>query len=409
MNLFNMTRSSLGSSDMAHVIVQHPMGGIKLEDIKAKADAVYSDIVKVAEKWTPTDGPLQQRQAYPATSFGFKGTEVEVSDLYYKRAWTDGLPIVAPAKERVAAMLKGTSLKPDTVIGKVPPRNGVLTVELAAVHAVMAGAKPEHFPVILAACEALLNPRHDFRGATTTTNPCAILLVINGPVIKELGIQYAAGALAPSPASLPNAVIGRAVNLIMDVVGDSQPPKDMSTLGNAGSYTMVLGENEEANPWKPVSVQQGARPGASTVTVFEMRSFVNNNLHEPNTAEGLLHPISLTIGRVSGLAESGLECGTETRHLLILSPEHAATIAKDGWTLEKVQNYIFENSRIPMSDYLIRMNGKAPACRNEEKNISIMPAPSGFLVMVAGGPGKHSVYMDTARYIPITVEVDKYK
>jgi hypothetical protein len=410
LNLAKATWTSLGATDFAYVVVPHPMGGIALDEIRAKADAAFPAMLEIAQKWTPAAATVdQERKPYPARQFTFTGTETDASDLCYKRGWTDGLPIVAPTVERVNEMLKGTSSKPGDIIGNVPPRNGILTVELAATFAVMAGAKPEHLPVILASAEALLNPKHDLRGATTTTNPCAILIVVNGPVRDELGIQYGVGALAPSPSGQANAVIGRAVNMMMDVVGDSQPPKDMSTLGNPGSYTMVMGENEQANPWKTLAVQQGAKPGASTVTVFEVRSFVNNNLHEPTKPETLLHPMAKAIAPVSGLAESGLECSPDARDLLVLGPEHADTIAKSGWSLEQVQEYIFENSRVAKKDYLIRMEGKEPSCRKDEENISILPSPKGLAVMVAGGPGKHSVYMDTSRYIPITVEIDKYR
>jgi hypothetical protein len=285
---------------------------------------------------------------------------------------------------------------------------GVLTVELAATHAVMAGARPQYLPVILAAAEALLDPRHDWRSATTTTNPCAPFIVVNGPIVKELGIQNGTGALAPGPLSEPNATIGRAINLIMDIVGGSQPPSpDKSTLGTPASYTMVVGENEGANPWATLSVQQGAKPGTNTVTVFEIRSFVNFNLHEPNTAEGLLHPIAKTIGPVVGLAENGFECKEEVKELLVLSPEHADTIFKEGWNLDRVKNYLFETSRISMADYMIRNNNKKPGCRQNETTPTVVAAPGCFLIMVAGGEGKHSVFMETTRYVPVTKEIKK--
>lgn len=410
-DLARSTMSGYGAPDMAFVIVPHPMGGIKLEEIQAKADAAFEDIIAAATQWQPSslEAP-PAKPPYPAETFTFSGTLEDVTALYYKNGWTDGLPIVPPTPERVEEMLRGTSHAPDEVIGLVPPRMGVLTVELAAVHAVMAGAKPEYMPVLLAAMEALLDPAHEFRAATTTTNPCAPLIVVNGPIREELGIQSGTGALAPSPYSEPNATIGRAVNLIADVVGGSKPPSpDKTTLGFPGSYTMVLGENEEANPWEPLSAQMGEKAGANTVTVFEVRSFVNYNLHNPNTAEGLLHPIARTIGPVAGLAENGIECMEDARKLLVLSPEHAATIHGDGWTLEQVKQYLFENTYVSMEDYLIRNNGTPPDCRADQDPLKVTSKPEDFLVIVAGGEGKHSVYLETTRYVPVMKSVDAWR
>ncbi len=409
LDLARTSMASVGAPDMAFVVVPHPMGGIKLEDIRAKATAAFPEIMKAATQWKPgTTAVRAAKAAYPAERFTLRGTVSDVTALYYGKKWSDGLPIVPPTPERVKAMLGGTTRKPDAVLGIVPPRMGVLTVELAAAHAVMAGAKPEYLPVILASAEALLDPRHDWRSATTTTNPCAPLIVVNGPIVKELGIQYGTGALGPGPFSAPNATIGRAVNLIMDIVGGSQPPSpDKTTLGTPASFTMVLGENEKANPWSALNVQQGTKAGASTVTVFEVRSFVNFNLHEPNTAEGILHPIAKNIGPVVGLAENGFECKPDVKELLILSPEHADTIFKDGWSLERIKNYLFETSRIPMADYLIRNNNKKPGCRQDETMPTVVAAPGCFLIMVAGGEGKHSVFLETTRYLPVTKEIVK--
>lgn len=400
---------SVGAPDMAFVLVDHPLGGIKLEEIRAKTTAVFPDILKQATQWKPAAASMaENRKPYPAERITFKGTSTDVTELYYKEKWTDGLPIVAPTAERVKDMLAGTSMKPDEAIGIVPPRMGVLTVELAAVHAVMAGARPEYLPVIIAAAEAILDPRHDWRSATTTTNPCAPLIVVNGPIIKELGIQYGTGAFGPGPAAAPNATIGRAVNLIMDIVGGSLPPSpDKTTLGTPASYTMVIGENEAANPWATLNVQQGAKAGTNTVTVFEVRSFVNFNLHEPNTAEGLLHPMVKTIAPVTGLAENGFDCKEGVKELLILSPEHADTIKKDGWSLDRVKKYLFENARISKADYDIRNNGRKAPCRQDDANPTVVRAPENFLVMVAGGEGKHSVYLETTRYDPVTKEIKK--
>ena len=398
-----------GAPDQSFVIVPHPMGGIKLDEIQAKAEKAFPEIITAAIKWQPsTTGVAAAKQPYPLDRLKVTGTADDVNALFTKNGWTDGLPIMPPTPDRVAAMLKGTTQKPDELIGIAPPRQGMVTVEMIATYLAMAGGKPEYMPIMIAAVQAVLDPKHEFNAATTTTNPCAPLLVINGPIVKELGIQNGTGALGPSPFSQPNATIGRTINLIMDVAGGSKAPTpDMSTLGFPGSYTMVLGENEEANPWSLLSEQMGFKKGANTVTVFEVRSFVNFNLHEPSTAEGLLHPMAKTIGTVTGLAENGFDCREATRELLVLSPEHAQTISKDGWDLNKVKTYLLETSRISMANFMIRNKDKKPECRADQTNPTVVMDAKAFMVMVAGGAGKHSVYLETTRYPPITREIIK--
>ncbi|BAS26219.1 thiol-disulfide oxidoreductase [Limnochorda pilosa] len=405
------TAASFGAADLCFVVLPHPMGGIKREAIRAQADNAFEAVVRAAVDWRPSAAQMASRRgAYPSEHFTFQGSLDDVIALYSGNGWSDGLPIIPPTPDRVAAMLKGTHRSPDTVIGTVPPRMGMLTVELAAVHAVMAGARPEHFPLILAAADALLDPRHDFRSATTTTNPCAIFILVTGPAVQEIGVQYAEGALAPGPFSGPNATVGRAINLIMDVVGGSKPPSpDKSTLGSPASYTMVLGENVDATPWKTVNEQLGFDRDANLVTVFEMRSFVNFNLHNPNTAEGLLDPMAATIGPVAGLAENAFECGRGPAKVLALSPEHAATIAGEGWTEADVKAYLHEHASISMERYLVRNNGVEPDCRQDEAEPSVLAEPGNVLVVVAGGPGKHSVYLETTRYAPVSKSLEAWR
>lgn len=403
----------MGMNDMCIVQAPHPIGGLSRDEVRAKADNVFPEIVKAAEHWTPTarNAAAPARKPYPASHFTVKGSEEDIAALLFKRKWTDGLPVVPPTPERVAAMLKGTSLSPDTVLGEVPPRDGILTVELAAVYAVMAGCEPEYMPVIIAACQALLDPAHEFRQATTTTNQSGFLIIVSGPIVKELGIRSGAGLFGPDPTSKANAAIGRAVNLIMDILGDSTPPpggKDNSTFGLPGSYTMCAGELEEVNPWgMTIPVQQGFQKGTNAVTVFETRSYINLNLHSPNTAETLLHPMAKTIAASTGLGESGFGCTDAYKELLILSPEHVATMTNEGWTFDQVRRYLWENSRVDAKDYFIRNGNKPPLCRADDPNPTVLKAPENLMIMVAGGAGKHSMYMETTRYAPITKEIVK--
>ncbi len=414
------TAYSQGATDACFVVVPHPMGMISMEEIRKKADDAFPEIMKAATQWKAKEGKAAAvRSPYPAERFKFKGTVADINELFYKKGWSLGLQIVPPTSERVAAMLKGTSRKPGDVIGTVPPREGILTVEMAAVIGVMAGCRPEYMPVLIAAAEAMLDPAHGWRASTTTTNPVAPLLVVNGPIVKELGIQYGTGALSGGPAALPNVSIGYAVNLIGDIIGGSKPPSpDQSTLGQtANIIAMVLGENEGANPWEPLHVELGFDRAKSTVTIFAVRSFANNNLHDVKTGQDLLTVMGHMMATVGAVGETTKPCAPGNKELVLLSPEHVSLISSSGLkTKKEVQAFLFEKSKVPRELLELRYTANPEKVENvigcfkgwrQWDRIPIVRKPEDIVVVVAGGPGKHSVYTSTNGYAPVTKEIKK--
>ena len=200
----------MGVADMAFVVVPHPMGGIPLPEITQKAKDAYPLMVKAAIDWKPTVTMPAPKPVYPAATFSFKGSQGDVNDLFFDKGWSLGLPINPPTTEKVAAMLKGTTRKPDEVLGQLKPRMSSLTVELVAVAGVMAGCKPEHMPVLIAISEAMLDPKANWVGVATATGSVGALIVVNGPIAKEIGI--ASGQGAATRGHYANAAIGYAVN-----------------------------------------------------------------------------------------------------------------------------------------------------------------------------------------------------
>ncbi len=196
-------------------------------------------------------------------------TEENLHRTFLKNGWTDGLPIVLPTEARVDEMLKGTSHEPDEIVGRMQPSSPhelwSYTVEKVAVNAVMAGAKPEYFPVILALASTG-NP-----SLSTSTTSFACMVVVNGPVRNEINMNYGIGALGPFNQA--NAVIGRAWTLMsinLDAggrIGETY----MGSQGNNYNYNNnCVAENEEALPdgWNPLHVQKGYKPEDSTVSTF---------------------------------------------------------------------------------------------------------------------------------------------
>ena len=198
----------------------------------------------------------------------FADTEENLQQYYIDNGMTDFMQIVLPTPERVDAMLKGTSRKPDEVVGKMAPARGSYpewsyTVRQVAVNAVMAGAKPEYFPTILAIAASGLT------ALSSSTNSFAVAAVINGPIRDKLNMNYGIGTMGPF--AQPNAAIGRAWTILSRNLSNSGIPGQtyLGTLGNGVNYNnLVLPENEKASPWTPLSVQKGFKPDENVVSLF---------------------------------------------------------------------------------------------------------------------------------------------
>jgi hypothetical protein len=201
-------------------------------------------------------------------------TEEGFHRLFLENGWTDGLPIILPTEERVAHMLKGTSARPDEVVGRmtvtVHEERLEYTVEKVAINAVMAGAGPEHLPVILAIAAS------EQPSLPSSTTSFATMAVVNGPIREEIGMNSGLGAL--SPFNHANAVIGRAWTLMSINLADARPGDTfMGSLGNNLNYNnMCFAENEERSVWEPFHVRKGFKREESTVSVFQGWSVINS-------------------------------------------------------------------------------------------------------------------------------------
>ncbi|HEX7126076.1 MAG TPA: hypothetical protein VF406_09910 [Thermodesulfobacteriota bacterium] len=318
-----------------------------------------------------------------------------IEDYFVEQGWSDGLPIVPPTAERVEAMLAFSPHPPDEVIGLMEPRWGEVTARKLAVNAVMAGCRPEYFPVVTAAVEAVLDPRFNLHCVQPTTHPCAPLIVVNGPIAGRLGIQSADGALGPG--FRPNATIGRAIRLALINVGGATPGKfDRSTQAGPGKYTMCVAENQAASPWEPLHVERGYPADESTVTVVAVEAPHNLNDHVSKTAQNLMS--SLCHGMAAMTMNNAYLHGDV---LLLLGPEHAATIAADGWSKRDVKRFVYENARIPL--HKLKLGGmwdmrNWPKWFNTVDDHAMIPMveePDDVLVAVVGGVGKHSAFLPT--------------
>lgn len=315
---------------------------------------------------------------------------------FYRRGWTDGLPIIPPTEERVGRMLAGTKRDAREVLGRMPPRWGDTTVEKLAINAVMAGCVPAYMPVLIAAVEAMLEPQFNLYSIQATTHPVAPLVILNGPVVQALDLNHSYNAYGPGWQA--NAAIGRAIRLVLLNVGGGIPGSgDRSTQGSPAKYSYCLAENESRNPWTPLHVERGFAPQVSTVTVWGGESPHNINDHVSQTAEGVLTTVADTAATM-GMNNLYLNAG---EMLVVLGPEHAATIAADGWGKADVQRFLFEQARVPL--WRAKLGGMWGmhdwptwlATSDENTRVPVVRRWEDIVVIVAGGAGKHSSCVPT--------------
>lgn len=256
-----------------------------------------------------------------------------VNRLYRERGWTDGLPIVPPTLGRVDEMLGASSLERHAVLGEVEPLGGVASVEKIAVNAVMAGCEPPHFPVVLAAVQAILDPAFNLRGVQTTDENVAPLLIVNGPAAARLGVNAGWGALGPGWQA--NASIGRTLRLVMNNLGGGWPGAvSFAGLGQPARYSLCLAEREDGTPWPPLHVELGYRAEQSTVTVLRAETVIN--------VTGGLDELASVMGSAASLFTI-LHRGKVG---VILSPFTARRLAGEGWTRADVRRELHARGRL---------------------------------------------------------------
>jgi len=333
------------------------------------------------------------------------GATVEADDdyrainrLYLERGWSDGLPIMPPTVDAVEEMLTYCDRPWNEPIAKIAPRYGEATPLRLATNAVMAGCCPEYFPILMLAIEAMCEEPFNLYGIQATTHPVAPLVIVNGPIAKALDINGACNAFGPGKQA--NATLGRAIRLALVNIGGAIPGLgDMSTFGSPAKYSYLVAENEAENPWEPLHVERGFPAEATTVTVIGGESPHNVNDHESIAGEGILMTIAGT------LATTGNNdvYYSRAQPLVIFGPEHARTVAGDGFTKADVKRFIFEHARLPLSKFSKENIERRFKVALKEKyanapmdtQVPMLGSAENLLVAVIGGPGKHSAIVPT--------------
>ena len=315
------------------------------------------------------------------------GDLADAIEFCHAQGWTDGLPVVPPTADRVTAMLEAARLDPAEEIAYIAHRAVSITAEKVAINAVMAGCKPEYMPVVIAGIEGIADPLWSYHGPGTSTAGAAVLMVVNGPIARELDVNQGDNLFGPGWRA--NLTIGRAVRLVMRNVCGSRPGTlDRGTLGHPGKLSYVIAENEAESPWPPVHVERGFQRDQSAVSVMAAEAPHQFYNQLSNTAEGVLTTLCDDM-RISGNVMG------QPQYVLVLAGEHMRTIARDGWSKADVRRFVFEHTRNSHA-HLKQTHRMAGAVLpgDETRLRPLVESPDDILVVAAGGrAGAFSAYI----------------
>ncbi len=320
------------------------------DELRPIVAAKLAEIVDAATRalTAEEEHPAQVTKARQAANIKVAGKDFldaqeNLNQVFLENRWADGLPVVPPTPELVKAMLAGTKRVPDEVLGPVAPKNGTATVEKIAINAVMAGAKPEYFPVILAAMDGFTNKSYDLTHVQASTGSFTPVVVVDGPIAQELGFNSGIGMLGHGWRA--NSTVGRALRLSLLNLGQTWPQvNDMALTGRLEAYTFyTFAEDLSRNPWEPYNASLGYKRDDSTVTVassFNPLVFGGGAV-APWTGQSVIGDIAERI------RSGGVRWPHSQTYILVLHPDCAADLAKNGHSRRSLQEHLYEQTRVP--------------------------------------------------------------
>jgi hypothetical protein len=301
----------------------------------------------------------------------------------YEQGWSDGLPVVPPLQDLVDEFLGQTARDPDEVLMTVRHLDRSCSVRQAAINAVMAGCKAEYFPVVVAAMDAFASGAGLVTGLLQSTTGQAEIVVVNGPIRQRLNFNCQDNIF--SPGDRPNATIGRALRLIiMNALGIRPHVFDQSTQGTSAKFSCCIAENEEDSPWEPLHVERGFARSTSTVTVQMVRSDLYVEHRSTQVPEEILLTIADSMsyaGMITQITEERILHGA----VVVMGPEHAQIIAKQGWSKQDVKRFLWENFGKTKAE--LRRFGKVANELQRYSNdefIRTAASPDSILLVVSG-------------------------
>ena len=300
----------------------------------------------------------------------------QAQDYYLESKLTDGLPIVPPSEDRVRAMLEFAGLEPDQVIGVETIRNKHITAEKVAVNSVLAGCRPEYFPVVVSAVAACCDRSFNLHASSTSTNGVTVLVLVSGGYARQIGMNSSTGVMGPSNQA--NATIGRAVNLVKtNFYGSVPQDMDNSTFGHPGKYSFCFAENLDASNWPSLATDKGFDGESSTVTVVAAYSPLQVSVFGGKDPTSFLTSVAHAM---IGLGPSISEV------LVVLSPEVMQYVNEAGWSRQQVQEFLWGKAQLPARDWIAWRRVEHPETfTDKDQLVGCVADPSRITVLSAGG------------------------
>jgi thiol-disulfide isomerase/thioredoxin len=280
----------------------------------------------------------------------------------YERGWSDGLPVIPPTRVRVIRMLRGTDRSPKEVIGNIPPDNAPCTIEKVAINAVLAGCKPEYFPIVLASVQAALQDKFCMHGLLCTTYFSGPVMIVNGPVVQQVGLNNGINALGQG--SRANATIGRALQLLIRNVGGGVPGGiDRAVMGNPGKYTFCFAEDESDADWSTLAQDRGFERSESVINLFAgegLQPIVDQKSRDPDSlARNMAASLRAVVNtKLYGVADA----------VLVVCPEHRRVFREGGWNKDDLKNALYDNLMTPGSELILGAQGIAEGMPEKFEN-----------------------------------------
>jgi len=372
----------------------------------------FADDVIAALTQTPsieTEKPTGDTIAVSGTTYAKAMNNME--KYFLQHSWSDGLPLVPPTREAVDEMLEGTDLPVDHVIGLVEPGGGEATIEKIAINAVMAGCLPQYLPLVIAAVEAIIDPKFDLREVQCTSCNMSPFLIVSGQkIIEDININNSFSTIGPGWRA--NATIGRAVRLVMINLGHTWPGvNDMKTLGSPFKFINLMAENEKAykGAWEPLRVAEGYSEEQPTISVMPAMSWQPDIVQpEPPTVKRIIEYISKQ-GRVK---HDRLVGNWGMDNLVLLCASTFDCIRREGYSRLEFQKALVDAIQIPASEFLGGRDAKElPAfsrlpdwlikkCQSSpETLVPILAGPENIKICISGGAGPYGItYTSTFGY-----------
>jgi hypothetical protein len=325
------------------------------------------------------------------TSRIFEAEDMEAAVAYcYEQKWTDGLPVIPPTPRAVGRIIEYLKREPAEIVGVIPPRNGVATIEKIAINSVMAGCKPEFVPIVIAAIEAMLAERFNLNGVQTTTHCCAPLCIVSGPAVKSLQFNTREGTFGHGCHA--SASIGRAIRLILWNIGGGYPGEPCkTTFGHPGYYSFCIAEDQDANRWEPLHVERGFAAEDTVVTVSGVTA-----PQSVVTAAGYGRTEDVLYLLADSITMLGSNNITGGDVVMVLGPMAAKHLADAGMSKLQFKQQIMQLAKRPVREVKRRKTiaesspyhwNKLVDVNDDEALVPYIRKPENLIVVTSGGWG----------------------